>query len=66
MDKSVFLKCFNEYENYKARNKLMDFDDLQLKVKDMFLNQKSILDSYQNLFKYILVDEFQASDNFQL
>ncbi|AGY77950.1 ATP-dependent helicase [Clostridium autoethanogenum] len=66
IDKSVFLKCFNEYENYKARNKLMDFDDLQLKVKDMFLNQKSILDSYQNLFKYILVDEFQDSDNLQI
>ena len=66
IDKSVFLKCFNEYEKYKDKNKLMDFDDLQLKVKNMFLNHKCILNNYQNLFKYILVDEFQDSDNLQI
>ncbi|CAB1245822.1 ATP-dependent DNA helicase pcrA [Clostridiaceae bacterium BL-3] len=65
-DKTVFVECFNKYEEYKAVNGLMDFDDLQLKVKKIFRKDKNILDYYRKKFKYILVDEFQDCDKVQI
>lgn len=65
-DKAVFIQCFNAYEKYKTVNNLMDFDDLQLKVKKLFQEDKSILNYYRKTFKYILVDEFQDCDKLQI
>lgn len=66
MDKSVFIKCFKCYERYKRENNKADFDDLQLQVGKLFLENRAELDYWRNLFKYILVDEFQDSDRFQI
>ncbi|NLU06947.1 MAG: ATP-dependent helicase [Clostridiales bacterium] len=66
LDKTVFMDCFNEYERYKAVNNLMDFDDLQLKVGELFRKDRNILDYYRRTFKYILVDEFQDCDSLQI
>ncbi|MHC6179669.1 ATP-dependent helicase [Clostridium sp. JNZ X4-2] len=65
-DKAVFIQCFNAYEKYKTVNNLMDFDDLQLKVREIFQEDKSILNYYRRIFKYILVDEFQDCDKLQI
>lgn len=66
IDKDIFIECFNAYENYKSENKLMDFDDLQIKAKNLFLHNSKILNGYRRLFKYILVDEFQDCDSIQI
>ena len=66
IDKGIFKECFNVYENYKNENGLMDFDDLQLSAKKLFIEKPEILAGYRRLFKYILVDEFQDCDKLQI
>ncbi|MCY6484644.1 ATP-dependent helicase [Clostridium aestuarii] len=66
INKDIFVECFRSYEDYKKQNNLFDFDDLQIKCRDIFLNNHKLLNGYQNLFKYILVDEFQDCDEMQI
>ena len=61
----IFLK--NVYKIYvdTCQNKnLMDFDDLLLNTFLLFSdkNNINILEKYQNMFKYILVDEYQDTN----
>ena len=62
----VYLK--NVYQIYveecKKRN-VMDFEDLLLNTFLLFKNNISILQRYQQLYKYILVDEFQDTNHVQ-
>lgn len=62
----VFERCFNNYEEYKKENSLLDFDDLQLKVKKLFAEDSILLNKYRALFRNILVDEFQDCDDIQV
>jgi DNA helicase II / ATP-dependent DNA helicase PcrA len=66
VDKGIFKECFNIYEAYKEENCLMDFDDLQLEAKRLFIERPEVLAGYRGLFKYILVDEFQDCDRLQI
>lgn len=66
IDKDIFFECYRAYEEYKERNKLLDFDDLQIKCKELFLKNNKLLNGYRKLFKYILVDEFQDCDSYQI
>lgn len=66
IDKNIFNECFQVYENYKKEKKLLDFDDLQLSCKKLFMERKDVLEGYRRLFKYILVDEFQDCDHLQI
>ena len=66
IDKTVFTYCICEYERYKSKNNLMDFDDLQLGVKNILEKDKNIRRYYNNLFTHILVDEFQDCDKLQV
>lgn len=40
----------------------MDFDDLLLQTNVLFRNHPDVLNKYQNIFKYILVDEYQDTN----
>lgn len=66
IDKEVFQKCYDNYEEYKASKGLFDFDDLQIEVKNIFEKNIELLNSYKRLFKHILVDEFQDCDLIQI
>ena len=66
MDKDIFLECYRAYEDFKLRNNLMDFDDLQLRCRDMFRKNLRTLNGYRKLFKYMLIDEFQDCDGIQI
>ncbi|NSW45578.1 MAG: UvrD-helicase domain-containing protein [Bacteroidales bacterium] len=53
------------YENYQIRLKnsnAMDFDDLLLNTNILFRDFPDSLTKYQNLFDYILVDEYQDTN----
>lgn len=53
------------YKLYQDRLKTLnacDFGDLLLHVIDIFKNSADVLESYQNRFKYILVDEYQDTN----
>ena len=56
------------YELYAERLKssdAMDFDDLLLNTVTLFKKCPDVLDYYQNLFKYIMVDEYQDTNKVQ-
>lgn len=53
------------YEKYSKRlreNNAMDFGDLIFNVVKLFQTNPSILEHYSNLYKYIMVDEFQDTN----
>ncbi|MBS6502357.1 MAG: ATP-dependent helicase [Clostridium sp.] len=66
MAKDIFIECLQKYEEYKSKNGLWDFDDLSVKVISLLRDNPSILLKYRELFKYILVDEFQDCDELQI
>ncbi len=62
------LKVADIYELYQKklkRNNALDFDDIVLNTVKLFLENPDILENYQNRFKYILVDEYQDTNNVQ-
>lgn len=66
IDKKIFMHCYNVYEEYKKENRVMDFDDLEIKCKELLTTHRNILDMYRGFFKYMLVDEFQDCDSIQI
>ena len=59
--KRVFLR----YEEQKAANNALDFDDLLLKAEELFRTQDAVRERYQQRYLYILVDEFQDTNRAQ-
>jgi len=59
------IKIYKEYDKILHRNNSVDFDDLlQLPVK-LFKNNRDVLEKYQEHFKYILIDEYQDTNEVQ-
>ena len=63
--KQIFMKVFTKYEQYLEDNNMLDFDDLIIKTIQLFKNNPSILEKYQYKFEFILVDEFQDTNDLQ-
>lgn len=59
-------KLFNAYNAELARLNAVDFGDIILKVLELFDKNPTVLAFYQNQFRYILVDEFQDTNNAQM
>lgn len=66
LTREIFEEALEKYEEYKRENKKYDFDDLAIEVIDMLRSDENILLAYRNLFRYILVDEFQDCDEMQI
>ena len=58
-------EIYNLYLEKLINNNAVDFNDLILLPIVLFKKNKKILNSYQNLWKYILVDEFQDTNSSQ-
>jgi DNA helicase-2/ATP-dependent DNA helicase PcrA len=50
---------YSLYEEKITQNNALDFDDLIVKTVDLFKENKDVLSSFQEMFKYIFVDEYQ-------
>src|SRR3989338_2006905 len=50
------------YQKTLETSNAMDFDDLLFLTVKMLKQEKNILEKYQNLFRYILVDEYQDTN----
>lgn len=48
-----------EYDKYLREQRLIDFDDMITECFKLFCQRPSILNKYQQIFEYILTDEFQ-------
>lgn len=60
-----FIKTYNMYEEHKNQINKIDFDDMLIKTYHLLQNNKSALDMVRNVYKYILVDEFQDINKVQ-
>lgn len=59
------VEIYKRYVNILQRNNAIDFDDLLKLPVELFVNNPSILEYYQDYFKYILVDEYQDTNEVQ-
>ena len=56
---------YNKYEEKIKSMDMIDFEDLLIKVYELFSNYPEVLERYQDRFQYILVDEFQDTNLIQ-
>ena len=63
--KAKISKAYLEYQAALKKNNAMDFDDLIMKTVELFKACPEVLDSYQERFRYIMVDEYQDTNNAQ-
>ncbi len=58
-------EVYTEYQNQLKKNNALDFDDLLVKTVELFKSCPEVLDSYQERFRYIMVDEYQDTNTIQ-
>lgn len=61
----IVLKVYQKYEETLKRNNAIDFDDLLILPLKLFREHSSILEKYQQRFQYILIDEYQDTNEAQ-
>ena len=61
----VVHKVYEKYEDKLHKNNSVDFDDLLLLPIKLFKENPIILEKYQELYKYILIDEYQDTNEAQ-
>ena len=64
-NRSKFYQIYSEYVERCFKAGAMDFDDLLLKTNELLNSYPDTLSKYQNIFKYILVDEYQDTNHSQ-
>ncbi|MBI3143095.1 MAG: UvrD-helicase domain-containing protein [Bacteroidetes bacterium] len=60
-----FAEIYARYTQRCFMSGAMDFDDLLLKVNELFDKSSETLAKYQNKFKYVMVDEYQDTNRVQ-
>ena len=63
-DKNIIL-IYDRYLKKLKSNNSIDFDDLLLLPIELFKKNKELLNYYQDLYRYILIDEYQDTNEAQ-
>lgn len=63
--KEAYAKVYREYQETLHANNALDFDDIIVKTVDLFRKCPDVLDTYQERFQYIMVDEYQDTNTAQ-
>ena len=61
----VIHKIYEKYEDKLYQNNSVDFDDLLLLPIKLFKENPDVLERYQDLYQYILIDEYQDTNQAQ-
>ncbi len=61
----IVSEIYKEYQKRLGRDQIMDFDDLIMQTLVLFQKDKATLHYYQNKFRYLLVDEYQDTNEAQ-
>lgn len=61
----IIYKVYKKYQETLLRNNSLDFDDLLVKPIELFTKHPDVLASYQEMFKYIFIDEYQDTNEAQ-
>lgn len=56
------VRIYIEYNRRLKAANAMDFDDLLMKTNQLFAKHEDILKKYQEMFEYVLVDEYQDTN----
>lgn len=59
------LDVFNLYEKELKSNNAVDFDNILLLTRNLLQDHKDVRKQYKKLFQFILVDEYQDTNNLQ-
>ena len=62
---TVISKVYSLYQQKIKKNNALDFDDLIIKTIQLLTENEKIREKYQEKFKYIMVDEYQDTNNAQ-
>jgi DNA helicase II / ATP-dependent DNA helicase PcrA len=62
---TIINSLWPAYEKILNQEGAVDFDDLLAKTVRLFLDQPKILESYQNRWQYIHIDEYQDTNEIQ-
>ncbi|MEK7151467.1 MAG: UvrD-helicase domain-containing protein [Patescibacteria group bacterium] len=61
----IVAPVYVNYQTSLKQNNALDFDDLIMLCVKLFQKNPQILEKYQNIFRYILVDEYQDTNRGQ-
>lgn len=61
----ILFDIWTRYERDLRENKALDFDDLLLKTFTLLKNNNEVLKKYQDMWKYIHIDEYQDTNRIQ-
>ena len=61
----VSLTIFRSYQRALKRRRALDYDDILVYTHRLLTQNESILRRYQQIYKFILVDEFQDTSSLQ-
>ncbi|MDD4482071.1 MAG: UvrD-helicase domain-containing protein [Bacilli bacterium] len=64
-DTEMEISILRSYERKTKEYNSLDFQDLLIKTRELFAHFPRVLEKYQEKYKYILIDEFQDTDNIQ-
>ena len=64
-EQKAAAEIYPKYQNILKLSQALDFDDLLMMTVKIFMGQKKVLEKYQNLFRHILVDEYQDTNQAQ-
>lgn len=65
MEEEVYTKVRRRYEEAMRERNALDFDDLLLKVLELFDKHPGVRDTYSRRFRHVLVDEYQDTNRVQ-
>lgn len=61
----IAVSIWHRYETLKQRDKVLDFDDLLIKTRDVLQKNTDVRNYFQSLWQYIHVDEYQDTNQIQ-
>lgn len=62
---TTVARVYLTYQRLLKEYQALDFDDLLMEAVRLFQKEKEILNKYQNRFEYILIDEYQDTNQAQ-
>ncbi len=64
-NRKKIAQVYKEYQAQLKKNNALDFDDLIVKTVELFQSCPDVLESYQERFRYLMVDEYQDTNTAQ-
>ncbi len=61
----IIAKAYDHYQKRLKESNALDFDDIIVLTVRLFQEHPDVLEKYQNRFRYIMVDEYQDTNNSQ-